>query len=164
MWALYGARYASFFWNELMRPGRTVEFGSGPMPVLDMAMCDDGVAVDTLGKAYKELGLYLSDLPLCNSTAELADEEFDSVFVLNVLDHSDDPEQLMREAARVVKPKGSVLVFVHVTSRVDDKHSAVTMGDAAAWVAGAGLEIVRRAVRQASAYDPPALLALCRKV
>jgi len=162
MYALYGARYLSFLWRELREPGVAAEFGSGPMPVLEITGATQGVAVDTLAKGYRELGLYQSALPLVASTDELLDNEFDTVLVLNVLDHSDDPGRLICEAWRVLKPQGKVLVFVHLGFS-DDKHFEINVGECKRWLLGTGFEIVREAMRQPQPYDPPAFVCVARK-
>jgi SAM-dependent methyltransferase len=40
------------------------------------------------------------------------DESFDNIFCLEVLEHCENPEQVIREIERIVKPKGAVVISI----------------------------------------------------
>lgn len=62
-----------------------------------------------LRHARDELGLEVLDVPL--DQAGFADESFDVVTVLSVLEHANDPRRLLRDVARVLKPGGCLYLI-----------------------------------------------------
>ena len=151
MYALYGARYYPFFWQEMMAAGDTIEIGSGPLPVMDVMNCHQITAVDTL--AYEGL----TNWHINTDVTILPDASADTVLLLNVLDHTDQPEFLVAQAHRLLRDGGKALVFVHL-SPGDDKHIPVTEEDCIHWLVGFHPE--RGAVLPATTYDPPAFAAV----
>jgi len=153
MWALYGARYYGFFFAEMLNPGKTVEIGSGPLPVMETMNAPQCIAVDSL--KYEGLTDWsLFDAP------QVPDGWADTVLLLNVLDHTDDPQALIAQAWRMLAPGGKALVFVHLGQQ-DDKHRLVQPDDIKDWFMA--FEIQREEVTAANAYDPAAYLALAVK-
>ena len=157
MLALYGARYYGFFFADMMGAGRAVEFGSGPLPVLETVIYDRGVAVDTLGRRYKAEGL--TTWEILPDASEIPSGWADTVLLLNVLDHTNDPQSVIAEAYRVLAVGGKALVFVHL-GQGDDKHALVTEHDIRGWLEGFELE---RDGILVSVFDPPAFAAVAVK-
>ena len=153
MWALYGARYYGFFFAEMLNPGKTVEIGSGPLPVMEVMNAPQCIAVDSL----KYEGL--TDWSLFDAS-QVPDGWADTVLLLNVLDHTDDPQALIDEAWRMLIPGGKALVFVHLGQQ-DDKHRLVEQEDVEAWLSA--FEIQRSWVEAPVIYDPAAYLAVAVK-
>lgn len=161
MYALYGMRYASF-WTEMETNGRTVEFGSGPMPVLNMLRDPGGICVDTLMPQYIKAGLVQGGMTWTATSAEVASDEADTALLLNVLDHTTEPEALVREAYRVLAPEGRALVFVHLEND-DEKHRKVEPHQPHRWLEEAGFEFAREAFLPETVYDPRAYTAVVVK-
>ena len=133
MYALYGARYMDYFWTEFEDSvQRTVEFGSGPLPVMFMLKTVVGACIDPLRNHYSAQGWTHPGLNGFLSAAPLKDESVDQVLLLNVLDHTDEPDRLVADAKRVLRYGGRALVFVHLNQQ-DPKHSLVTESDVRRW-------------------------------
>ena len=154
MYALYGARYYPFFWQEMMAAGDTVEIGSGPVPVMDVMNCRMITAVDTL--SYEGL----TDWHINTDVTILPDASADTVLLLNVLDHTDQPEFLAAQALRLLRDGGKALVFVHL-SPGDDKHIPIKSGECGRWLGMFGE--VQSQISPATVYDPPAYVAVAVK-
>lgn len=157
MYALYGARYYGYFWREMMDAGRCVEIGAGPLPVLAVMRYSEALAMDTLAHRYKAANL--THWPLMADIADVSDAWADTVLLLNVLDHTDDPLRLAQEARRIMAPNGRGLVYVHLDQQ-DDKHKLITEGEARAMLFTAGFTTLRMNVLPATSYDPPAFVAV----
>jgi len=155
MHALYGARYYGFFWDEFMAAGATVEIGSGPLPVMHVMHCTALTAVDTLSKEYREF----TDWPICPDSALLPDQSADTVLLLNVLDHTDQPQKLVHESYRMLREGGNVLVYVHI-GEGDDKHIPVKATAPRDWLDEAGFKVTRDDFLPATLYDPAAYAAV----
>jgi len=158
MLALYGTRYYPYLFAEMMDAGRTVEIGSGPLPVMETMLYDRGVAIDTLGPRYKAEQLTTWEI-LPNHEA-IESEWADTVLLLNVLDHTDQPEALVAQAHRLLRDGGRALVFVHLGPG-DDKHIPISAEQVTAWLGAFTVE--RAAVLPATSYDPPAYVAVAVK-
>lgn len=160
MWALYGARYYGFFFAEMMRAGRTIEIGAGPLPVMEMMIYDRGVAIDTLGLRYKAEGL--TTWEILASTIDMLSDWADTLLLLNVLDHTDEPEPLVREAYRLLTAGGRCLVFVHVGQH-DEKHMEMSGENCRRMLLRTGFTIDRDEVAPANSFDPAAYVAVAVK-
>lgn len=159
MLALYGARYMDFFFNEFERGGKIVEYGSGPIPVMITTRATEMLAVDPLYPRYIDAGLVSASwVPWYSNAEEVPDDYFDTAFLLNVLDHTDDPESLIAHARRSLLPGGQALVFVHLEQE-DEKHLKVSVDDIERWFDGWMLE---RETFVKTSYDPEAYLAVYR--
>lgn len=149
MWATYGARYLPFFYKEFQNVGKAVEIGSGPLPVLELMQGDLWVAVDTLAKEYSSL----TNAYILPSTELLAKGEWDTVLLLNVLDHTTHPINLCLQAADLLVEGGKVLVFMHLDHE-DDKHVRFQAYDVQNWLKLAELRIEREGIIETNEMDP----------
>ena len=100
--------------------GRLLEVGSGLGYLLDYFRKDGW---DTLGVEpnaglcrYAERELGLKVVPEILDDAGIADESFDVVLMMHVIEHVPDPIDAMREVHRILKPGG---LFVMETPRYD---------------------------------------------
>ena len=80
-------------------------------------------AIDPLIDYYENYGLLKSNerLSLINKKGEntgLIDNSLDLVFSSNAIDHVEDPQQVIKEVRRILKPSGQFLVSSHVLYRV----------------------------------------------
>lgn len=146
--AIYGYRYLPFFFEEFNHLGRVVDFGSGPISAALAAESYESLwCVDPLLEDYAKEGLVWGG-PIHLLTPEtLPSDAFDTALVFNVLDHTTDPQPILRDAARAIKPTGKVLVWVHIDQDADTLHRRVTRAGVIACLTEAGLVIQRQAIR-----------------
>jgi SAM-dependent methyltransferase len=106
---------ASYVLSRLPEVGDVLEVGSGDgkmlrtvqaqRPRLRLHGCD--VRDSSLRPAATEFRVMTRDIPYPNAT-------FDAVFIADVLEHVPDPQHLVAEIARVLKPSGSFVGFVPI--------------------------------------------------
>jgi SAM-dependent methyltransferase len=104
---------AEYVLSRLPKVGSVLEVGSGDgkmlrtvlseLPALRVHGCD--VRDSSLRPKEAEFRVMSERIPYDNAT-------FDAVFVADVLEHVPDPEQLLAEIARVLKPSGKLVGFV----------------------------------------------------
>ncbi len=89
---------------------RVLDVGCGPKPYYPFFAdrASEYVGVDVVENPAAELRGSVEDLPV-------ADASFDLVLCTQVLEHSDDPAQAVRELRRVTAPGGRVLASTHGT-------------------------------------------------
>jgi SAM-dependent methyltransferase len=97
---------------KLHAKGRLLDLGCGKVPLFDAYRhyVTDNICIDWENTAYKNDHLdFEADL-----TKELpfADGEFDTIILSDVLEHIAEPERLCGEIARVLSPKGKLLMNV----------------------------------------------------
>lgn len=159
MYSLYGARYFGYFFPELHGEGALIEIGSGPLPVALMTHATQAVLVDSLWPEYQAAGITEDGLGGLTSTGELPGGQADYVLLLNVLDHTDEPEALVLEARRLLKPGGRALVYVHLEARGEDhRHAHVSEDDVIRWFSEWHCE--RQDIFPMTVYDPPAFVGV----
>ena len=97
-------------WLRLLgaEPRRVLEVGGAGLPTL----IDGTHAVDPLMRQYGRKGVAAraEELPY-------PDGSFDAVVALNVIDHTHDPARCLAEAARILGPRGVLLLSCNVYSR-----------------------------------------------
>jgi SAM-dependent methyltransferase len=113
---------ASFYETNLKlhAKGRLLDLGCGKVPLFDAYRhyVTDNICIDWENTTYKydRLDTYESDhLDFeADLTKELpfADGEFDTIILSDVLEHIAEPERLCREIARVLSPRGKLLMNV----------------------------------------------------
>jgi SAM-dependent methyltransferase len=95
--------------------GRVVlDIGSGPLGFPDACPARVSLSVDPLHERYAASGLLLEDSPAIRLSigAEripLVSSSIDVVVVRNALDHVDDPEAVLAEIQRLLKPGGALI-------------------------------------------------------
>ena len=160
MYALYGARYIDFFPDLFFKPvGAVVEYGAGPLPVLALTKAEKALAVDTLAPRYDDEGMLLGGVPWTENAGHVSSSEWDTALLLNVLDHTDEPEALVEQAHRALKPGGKAYLFVHLDQE-DPKHKLVRRDEPERWFKG-WLEL--RSNIQLLSCDPPAFVGVYQK-
>ena len=97
---------------------RMLEIGSGAHGLVFFAGLTNGVGVDPLASAYRALfPRWQSRAPTLQAVGEalpFADGAFDLVLSDNVVDHAEDPQRILAEAARVLRPGGLLYFTVNV--------------------------------------------------
>lgn len=97
---------------------KILDIGSGPRGSLEWA--DHSrlrIGLDPLAIAYREFGTRAHRMLYVAAAAErmpFADGAFDVVCSFNSLDHTDDPEMVAREVARILGPGGLFLLLTDV--------------------------------------------------
>lgn len=96
-----------------------IEIGPGPVGFLEACRARIAVGIDPLANAFRREGLLLpdSDVIYLNTAAEtipLVDDFVDVAVSRNSLDHVAEPEKVVNEIWRVLKPGGFFLVNVDV--------------------------------------------------
>jgi SAM-dependent methyltransferase len=105
---------------DLLEPyrgeGRLLDVGCSIGLFLDLARKRGwaGVGIEfaprALAYAREQYGLEVLDVPL--DEAGFADESFDAVGLLSVLEHTNEPRRMLGDVARVLRPGGAVYVVV----------------------------------------------------
>lgn len=95
-------------------PGRLLDVGSGPGLLLAAAAARgwEGVGVDLNPGAARMAARIGADVRVGTiEDAGFEDDDFDLVAMMDVLEHTDEPERMVAEAARVLRPGGVVSVL-----------------------------------------------------
>lgn len=92
-----------------------VDVGPGPLGFPDACPARVAIGVEPLAQRFAEHDLLLPDSPALylSTGAEhvpLLSRSVDVVLARNSLDHVDDPEQVLREARRLLRPGGTVIL------------------------------------------------------
>lgn len=92
-----------------------VDVGPGPLGFPDACPARVAIGVEPLARRFAEHGLLLADSPALylSTGAEqipLLSDSVDVVLARNSLDHVDDPEQVLAEARRLLRPGGTVIL------------------------------------------------------
>lgn len=90
--------------------GRLLDVGCGSQPYRSLFSVDEYIGLDIDNDISRQRGIadYLYD----GNTFPFADESFDSVLCNQVLEHVFNPDEFLREIARVLKPGGKLLLTV----------------------------------------------------
>jgi SAM-dependent methyltransferase len=114
--------------DEWCRSRDAVEIGGGPMPSVAFRPFLTRVAVDPLADAYMSERLApasatgVTHVSACGEWLPLAAASADLVIAENCLDHTDDPERVMSEIRRVLRPGGKLWMLVDLMEHRDALH------------------------------------------
>jgi SAM-dependent methyltransferase len=92
--------------------GLLLDLGCGNVPLYQMYKdhITDNICVDWCDSVHQNIYLdYTADI---NNRIPLGDETFDTVLMTDVLEHISNPEFVMSEISRVLKPKGKLILTV----------------------------------------------------
>jgi 2-polyprenyl-3-methyl-5-hydroxy-6-metoxy-1,4-benzoquinol methylase len=158
-----GRHHLSYFgfgwvdWMYSMTPprisGRLLDVGSSAVSVFEKCRCVSVVAIDP---SLEALARYLPDIVVigkinnceyrCCRIQEIAETDFDVVWCNNVLDHTDDWQDIIRHFSRVLQPTGLLFLGTDVRSDstlVDTQHiSAFTADQVLAELEANGFQVV----------------------
>ncbi len=101
------------------------EIGCGPFGVIYFLDAKERIGVDPLLWYYEKMGLLsperAKEMTLINGEGEdlkdVGNNSVDIVICFNVLDHTREPEKVLLEAKRILKPHGIFCLNVHVISK-----------------------------------------------
>ncbi len=95
--------------------GKVLDFGCGYSPYKSYIKYDEYVRVDK-PSMYNNYGNLKNDIIYYDGkTLPFNDEEFDSIFSTEVLEHIPNVNEIVKELNRVLKPKGKILISVPFT-------------------------------------------------
>lgn len=155
--------------------GRVLDVGCGTGFFIESLMAGQGPAIEGWGldaeplavSMCRERGLTRVHQGSAADLAAVAGERFDLIFMLDVLEHLDDDQAALREAARLLAPGGRIVVTVPAFRFLWSKHDDVSMHkrrytrpELAAAFAGAGLPLAKHTYFNAYLFP----LALARRI
>jgi phosphatidylethanolamine/phosphatidyl-N-methylethanolamine N-methyltransferase len=111
------------FFSEInnLRYGRLLEIGVGNGAHFKYYSTHQIVGIDTsrsmLSRASKQLKDNIQLFHMNGEKLLFPDEVFDYVILSHVIAVVDDPETMMKEVCRVLKPRGKVIILNHFTPR-----------------------------------------------
>jgi ubiquinone/menaquinone biosynthesis C-methylase UbiE len=105
---------------DSFRGQRILDVGCGPVGIAFFLQESEGVGLDPLAADYGQWNGYwgkrINLIQAVGDSMPLMSESFDSVFCINVLDHTFDPVGALREIHRVLKPGGRFVMHVDLDS------------------------------------------------
>ena len=93
-----------------------VDVGCGPVGIISVIKAREKVGIDPLIDEYKKIFDMEPDVRYINAKGEdipLQDGYADFVFCVNTLNHVQNPEKVLSEIARILKPGGKLYFDVH---------------------------------------------------
>ncbi|WP_233501761.1 methyltransferase domain-containing protein [Acaryochloris thomasi] len=92
--------------------GVLLDLGCGDVPLYQMYknLVTDNICIDWADSLHQKM--YLDHAVNLNEGIPLSDSRFDTVLMTDVLEHISNPQLVMREIARVLKPKGKLILTV----------------------------------------------------
>lgn len=104
---------------HLDKDDRVLEIGSGPTGLIFFMRSGKRFAVDPLLEHYERAFAELIDYTGTDCIAGIGEalpfkeESFDMIIIHNVLDHTDSPKTVLREARRILKKDGHVYIGIN---------------------------------------------------
>ena len=89
--------------------GRLLDVGCGNKPYASLLQCAEHVGVDVASSPHRREQM---DKIYDGQTLPFGSGEFDSILCTEVLEHCPDPQHVVREIQRVLRPGGQVLITV----------------------------------------------------
>ncbi|MCE4223490.1 class I SAM-dependent methyltransferase [Methylobacterium sp. C25] len=125
-------RYMMRAFTPFMLPGRALELGCymGESTEWLMGSYADLTVVEAAPSLVEAARARLGDGPrfICSTFEELTlEEEFDTIFLINTLEHLDDPVLVLRKIRRWLSPKGRLFILVP-NANAPSRQIAVKMG------------------------------------
>ena len=103
---------------------RILDIGCGPVGTLEWAdNALERVGADPLANDYVKLNKGVQSMNYVRANAEslpFPDENFDVVSIFNALDHVEDVDAAIRDACRVVRTDGTILLIVEIDHKAHD--------------------------------------------
>jgi SAM-dependent methyltransferase len=107
-----------------------VDIGPGPLGFPDACPAQTSIGIEPLAERFAEAGLLLADsratyLAIGAERIPLLRASVDVVLARNSLDHVEDPEKVLREAARILRPDGILILIFDIdhTPTATEPHS-----------------------------------------
>ncbi len=90
--------FLDYFWDDLSNKERSLDFGSGPTPVLSQLLHKRGTYVDCYDKFYQPIKCF-------------ENQSYDFITSTEVFEHLDDPQATLTLLANHLKPKGIIALM-----------------------------------------------------
>ncbi|WP_263832335.1 class I SAM-dependent methyltransferase [Sulfurospirillum oryzae] len=100
--------FLDYFWEDLTCKEKSLDFGSGPTPVLSQLLTRRGVKVDCYDKFYQPIKCY-------------EHQTYDLITSTEVFEHLDDPKETLRLLAKHLNPNGVIALMTLFHSN-DEAH------------------------------------------
>lgn len=111
-WSLYRAIRA--FSEEIPNTANILDVGCGIKPYRHLFSSPNYTGIDIAGGGHADEAKTV-DFFYDGLTIPFSDKSFDTILCTQVLEHADDPEVLVKECARVLKPGGKVFFSMPFT-------------------------------------------------
>ena len=112
-----------YFPSWKKQKGKGLEVGSGLLSMLEFSG-KDVISIDPLmdeyDKIYKHDGI--TRMNMDGENLDFEDETFDYAININVIDHTPDPDKMLSEIRRVLKPGGKLYFEVHFDKFLGGPH------------------------------------------
>lgn len=116
------------WFGDFYKQGTGLDLGSGLISIFEFAPTKNVIACDPLMDEYdKLLKKHITLTPIVYVKSEddklpFATGSFDWVFCTNVIDHTPDPDALVEEIYRVLKPHGKLYFEVNFDDQLGQEH------------------------------------------
>ena len=100
--------FLDYFWDDLSNKERSLDFGSGPTPVLSQLLHKRGTYVDCYDKFYQPIKCF-------------ENQSYDFITSTEVFEHLDDPQATLTLLANHLKPKG-IIALMTLFHQNDQEH------------------------------------------
>ena len=100
--------FLDYFWNDLTCKDKSLDFGSGPTPVLSQLLQKRGVHVDCYDKFYQPIKCF-------------ENQTYDFITSTEVFEHLNNPLETLRLLTKHLRPKG-ILAIMTLFHQNDQAH------------------------------------------
>jgi ubiquinone/menaquinone biosynthesis C-methylase UbiE len=119
-------RHLSHFDGKCDLKGKGIEFGTGCFSMLEFSEADQVIGIDPLANDFKNIFTIPNDkVTILDGDGEnvtFNDNTFDWAVCWNVLDHTPNPERMVSEMFRVIKPKGKIYFNINFDDMLSPAH------------------------------------------
>jgi ubiquinone/menaquinone biosynthesis C-methylase UbiE len=115
------------------RGKKILDIGCGPRGTLEWAyMAQERVGIDPFVEDYRVFDIEDHQMQYVEGVGEdipFPNDHFDVVSIFNTLPHVDDPQAVIHQATRVLKPDGFLLLITNIDNEVGDAFSLALSWD-----------------------------------
>ena len=111
--------------GKTFRGKKVVEIGAGPYGLVRSIVAEEKIIIEPLGKEYEKLYSRDVNIQYIDQKAESIDlksETIDFVLLLNVINHCERPDKVIKEVKRILIKGGILYFFTPLHKEIDNKH------------------------------------------